>query len=256
MALDTDEFVPLELFPDVVVRAAFFERVTNGGALREQILAKTLPCAAALVDASLVLSTAVLRSAATQAARRADHGASRRPHVCRSNDAPKSRAPETDLVYSPRRIPGAFGALVDCVAGERRPLAALDADRDGDRDAAIAAYFSVAPGSHETLERNILTKLATKDVSCDLGDGWYGWTTEFYRFARAKIRPDGGLAPRGLRHPELQRRSHRASPQDRFCEFAREGVNDREAVFLANPWGGNFQHFMFELLPRGSRPSS
>ena len=188
---DDDELVPLELFPDVVVRAAFFERVTNGGALREQILAKTLPCAAALVDASLVLSTAVLRSAATQAARRADHGASRRPHVCRSNDAPKSRAPETDLVYSlaphsqvgaalkelgvgpeTSRLlvvafgaeAGAFGALVDCVAGERRPLASLDADRDGDRDAAIAAYFSVAPGPHETLERNILTKLATKDV--------------------------------------------------------------------------------------------
>ena len=33
-----------------------------------------------------------------------------------------------------------------------------------DRDAAIAAYFSVAPGPHEVLERNILTKLATKDV--------------------------------------------------------------------------------------------
>ena len=96
-----DELLPLELFPDVVVRAAFFEDVTNGGALREQILAKTLPCAAALVDASLVLSTAVLRSAATQAARRADHGASRRPHVCRSNDAPKSRAPAR--CWGPRR---------------------------------------------------------------------------------------------------------------------------------------------------------
>ena len=88
-------------------------------------------------------------------------------------------------------------------------------------------------------------------LSCDLGDGWYGWTTEFYRFARAKIRPDGGLALlEGFDIPSCSGRSHRGSPQDRFCEFAREGVNDREAVFLANPWGGNFQHFMFELLPR------
>ena len=46
-------------------------------------------------------------------------------------------------------------------------------------------------------------------LSCDLGDGWYGWTTEFYRFARAKIRPDGGLALlEGFDIPSCSGRSH------------------------------------------------
>ena len=181
------EVVALELFPETVVRAALFEGVSNGGALRDMVVAKALPCEAALVDASLVFSQTVLRSAATHAAKRADHAERKRPHVCRPNDAPKSRSLTVDLVYglSPKSSVGdalrdfgvaestrrllvvafqadaePFAALLGLVDGDRAALADLDARRDAP---AIAAHFGLAAVPEANVERAILTRLATKD---------------------------------------------------------------------------------------------
>lgn len=182
--------VPLELFPSTTLRAALFENVTNGADLKAKLLSKALPCEAALVDAEYVYSQTILRAAATNAARRAANVSAKRPHVCRPNDAAKTRTLSTDLVYSlaPTSSVGDslstlgvseqttrllvmafqddaqhFDDLLQLVDGDRRPLAGLDARDNAARDARVAELFGL-PAEALNVERAILTKLATKDI--------------------------------------------------------------------------------------------
>ena len=52
------EILPLELYPSVRVSCALFSGVTNAAELRERLVAGTLACECALVDANVVLSIA------------------------------------------------------------------------------------------------------------------------------------------------------------------------------------------------------
>ena len=92
-------------------------------------------------------------------------------------------------------------------------------------------------------------------LSCALGSEAGAWDFYFHRFGSAQITNPTGrggqltlvegfdvLHCAGAHAPG--RRIRRA------CPLAPRGFNDTEAVLLTHPWGGNFQHYVFELLPR------
>lgn len=184
--------LPLELYPATVVRAALFDNVKNGAAVRDAVVGRELECEAAIVDADLVLSTTVLRAACTNAARRADNAACSRPAVARQNDTQRSKSASGDLVYalSPSssvgeslRILGVadgaarllvvafepdaavFASVLARIDGDRVPLAALDAGGDAKRRKVADAFrFAGHAAEPDALERAVLTRLATKDL--------------------------------------------------------------------------------------------
>jgi hypothetical protein len=132
------EVVALELFPETVVRAALFEGVSNGGALRDMVVAKALP---PTVDLVYGLSP---KSSVGDALR--DFGV--------------AESTRRLLVVAFQADAEPFAALLGLVDGDRAALADLDARRDAP---AIAAHFGLAAVPEANVERAILTRLATKD---------------------------------------------------------------------------------------------
>lgn len=91
-------------------------------------------------------------------------------------------------------------------------------------------------------------------VSCDLVDVVVEqrWPARCYRFGRASILEDGQLAlTEGFDLPRcsVSRGSSKVSPGGRWCKYAPDGFEGR-ALLTQHPWAGNWQHFLFEFLPR------
>mmetsp|Transcript_14967 Transcript_14967/g.44701 ORF Transcript_14967/g.44701 Transcript_14967/m.44701 type:complete len:232 (-) Transcript_14967:4-699(-) len=185
------DVVLLEMYPEASLRAAYFEGVTNAAQLREALVAGSLPCDAALVDADRVVSFRVVRMAATNCARRRDNAKTGIEPVHRPNDVLRARNPSAELVYSlaastsvgdalkemgasasttrllvlaPDAAPEAVGKLLAEIKGERKALETLDAPRSAEKDAALVKYFKLSTHEAKRIEFAVMTRLATKDV--------------------------------------------------------------------------------------------
>ena len=185
-----DGLLPMELYPNFNVRCALFEGVSNATELVQQCVKGEIKGDLALIDADRVVSTRVLRQAATNCARRAENKAAGRDYAVKSHDLPRGRTTGADLVYAlapSTSMGGAFrdvGAsdattrllvcavsssveefreLVERVDGRRVPLSALDARSDAAHEA-LVSRFGLSADERGDVERAVLTKLATKDL--------------------------------------------------------------------------------------------